>query len=99
EAMFAAKPFVATAVGGTRDLCIAPQPRTANGIELGENGFLVDSSSAAAIDCLERLASDPALASRMGASGQQFAQERFSSERLLRGIQQLPSDVIGPKAE
>jgi glycosyltransferase involved in cell wall biosynthesis len=68
EAMAHARPVVATAVGGLRDLVVD-----------GETGLLVPPRDPAALRAaLERLLADADLRRRLGVSGRRRAQERFS---------------------
>jgi glycosyltransferase involved in cell wall biosynthesis len=68
EAMAHARPVVATAVGGLRDLVVD-----------GETGLVVPSRDPAALrTALDQLLGDPALRRRLGSAGRLRAQERFS---------------------
>jgi glycosyltransferase involved in cell wall biosynthesis len=73
DAMFCAKPIVATAVGGIPEVVVD-----------GETGFLVpprdDNAMATAI---VKLLKDPALRRRMGKAGRARACARFSAERMV----------------
>ena len=68
EAMAHARPVVATAVGGLRDLVVD-----------GETGLVVPPRPGrVAVGALERLLGDPMLRRRLGAAGRERARERFS---------------------
>lgn len=73
EAMGASLPVVATRVGGLPEV-----------VTDGETGFLVPSGDAAAIAAaLDRLAGDPDLRRRLGASGRVQALARFREEEMM----------------
>jgi glycosyltransferase involved in cell wall biosynthesis len=68
EAMAHARPVVATAVGGLRDLVVD-----------GETGLLVEPRDPRALRAaIERLLADPELRHRLGAAGRDRAREHFS---------------------
>lgn len=70
EYMSAAKPVVATEVGGVPEV-----------LEDGGQGFLVPSDDSRALALsLERLLSDPALAERLGANGKRHVAQNFSTQ-------------------
>ena len=84
EAMAAAKPVVATAVGGVPDAVVE-----------GLTGFMVppgaaESFTAAVVGLLE----DAELARRFGEAGQRRARERFSETRVLGDLQALYARVL-----
>jgi glycosyltransferase involved in cell wall biosynthesis len=67
-----ARPVVATAVGGLRDLVVD-----------GETGIVVPPRDPAALRAaLERLLADRELRRRLGAAGRERARERFSWEKV-----------------
>ena len=73
EAMAAARPVVATDVGGVRDA-----------VTDGETGLLVPSDDEAALAAgIQRLRDDPAAAAAMGRGVRQAAMDRFSQEVVL----------------
>jgi glycosyltransferase involved in cell wall biosynthesis len=79
EAAAAARPAVATAVGGVPDV-----------VEHGVTGILVppgDQRSMA--DALAQVAGDSPLRERMGAAAREHVRERFSSERLIDDVERL----------
>jgi glycosyltransferase involved in cell wall biosynthesis len=83
EAMAAGKPFVATDVGGLRDI-----------FENGENALLVPPGDHAAMaEALERLLSDEELRSSMGAAGQARLGD-FSVDRAVERITNLYESLL-----
>ena len=84
EASAAAKPVVATAVGGVPDLVCD-----------GENGYLVPAGDAAALaERLVRVLNDPGLARRLGRRGRALAAERFSVERVAQQYHALYQRMV-----
>ena len=72
EAMAHARPVLATAVGGLRDLVVD-----------GETGLVVEPRDPRALRAaLERLLDDPDLRRRLGAAGRERAREHFSWETV-----------------
>ena len=85
EALAAAKPVVATTVGGVADV-----------VDDGVTGLLVPAGDAAALaDALTRLLDDPDLRARFGASGRVRMCERFSLDRLVDEIGELYRSLDG----
>lgn len=79
EAMMAAKPVVATNVGGNPELLVH-----------GATGFLVQpKNSAALVECVGGLLQDPALARNLGASGRDRAMQLFSLKAMATQYQSL----------
>jgi glycosyltransferase involved in cell wall biosynthesis len=79
EALAAERPVVSTDVGGVRDV-----------VDDNESGFVVEPGDIAAIaDALGRLADDPSLRARMGATGRAKVVERYSVPRLVDDIDAL----------
>jgi glycosyltransferase involved in cell wall biosynthesis len=72
EAMAAARPIVATAVGGTPDL-----------IATGTHGLLVPRDPLELVLALRRVLLDPAFASRLGAAARRAAIEHHDIERVV----------------
>jgi glycosyltransferase involved in cell wall biosynthesis len=88
EAMSHGRPIVATAVGGLRDLVVD-----------GETGLVVPPRDPAALrTALERLLDDRELRRRLGASGRQRAQERFSWAAVTDAMLAAYADAIGTMA-
>jgi glycosyltransferase involved in cell wall biosynthesis len=85
EAMAHARPVVATAVGGLRDLVLD-----------GETGLVVPPRDPLALRAaLERLLGDPGLRGRLGAAGRLRAQERFSWPAVTDETLNAYSDALG----
>ena len=79
EAMAAARPVVATSVGGVRDA-----------VEHGVNGLLVQSGDRAAFaDAVGRLLESAEQRSAMGAAGQQMARARFTAAVVVPMVSAL----------
>ena len=99
EAMASGKPFVATNVGGVRDLMVG------NGKEvvadnqgkftLYENGILVASGDANGLaGALHYLLEHPEVEKKMGQIGRAFALKRYDQGRLLDDIRSLYQELI-----
>ncbi len=85
EGMLAGKPVVATRAGGACEI-----------IEDGITGRLVTPEDPAALaSVLRDLLAQPALAARLARAGREFAEHRFSSEAMLRGIETELSALTG----
>jgi len=100
EAMAAGLPFIATRVGGVRDLMVgeAKAVSGSGGRPLYwsyDNGILVDSDDvdgcAAAVS---DLAADPDRMRRMGEVGREFVRKRYSKERLLEDMRALYDGLV-----
>lgn len=79
EYMAAGKPVVATRVGGAAEAIVE-----------GETGFMVDAGDAAAMaKRIVQLLQDPKMAIRMGASGREKVEQKFSAESQLRNTLDL----------
>jgi glycosyltransferase involved in cell wall biosynthesis len=88
EAMAAARPVVATRVGGVPDL-----------VEHGVNGVLVEVDDAAAIArAVETLAADPQRGLVMGRAGRKRVYPAFSASRLIDDVDRLYQDLLGADA-
>ncbi len=87
EALAAARPVVATRVGGVPDV-----------VDEGEDGFLVEVGDVEGLaDRLERLARDPELRRRMGAAGRERVIPRYRVERLVGDIDALYRELLMQK--
>jgi glycosyltransferase involved in cell wall biosynthesis len=85
EAMAAARPVVATSVGGASDA-----------VEHGETGLLVPPRQPAQLAAaLETLLDDPALRARMGAAGQRRARERYHASSVIPRLEALYEELLG----
>lgn len=101
EAMAAARPVVATDVGGVRGLLTDSHPKT-NGaaipqgsFEVGQRGILIPSGDAQGLaQSLRFLATHPEVGLKLGESGRRFVAERFSQERLLQDIDRLYREFL-----
>lgn len=101
EAMAAARPVVATDVGGVRDLLgpvtekreeTAPVP--AGRFLVAERGLLVRPGDVVGLSAaIESLAANPALRRQLGERGRAHARAQFSHERLLREIADLYEEL------
>lgn len=79
EAMAAARPVVATDVGGVRDA-----------VQDGVTGFLAPSGDVARVrDHLARLLADPALRATLGAAGAAHARAEFHAEAVMPRLEAL----------
>ena len=102
EAMASGRPFVATNVGGVRDLMIGTG-KTMVGANRGkfiifENGILVDSQDFVGLgDALLYLLMHQEEGRKMGGVGQQFALQQFGKDRLLRDIENLYEKLVQEK--
>ncbi len=84
EAMAAARPVVATAVGGMSDAVVD-----------GETGFLVPSGDIHGVrDRLARLLDEAARRRAMGERGRAFARERFHEEAVLPRLERLYAELL-----
>lgn len=98
EAMAAGKPFVATDVGGVRDLMVGKGIVHPSGFEIFSNGILTPPNHSLALsEALAFLAENPVQRQAMGKVGQQWATERYSSKRLLQETEQLYSELLAAK--
>ncbi len=85
EAMATGLPVVATEVGGNADL-----------VREGITGRLVPAADAPAMaDAIKRLATDTALAERMGRAGRIDAEERFSLRAMVANYQRVYDAQLG----
>ena len=87
EYMAAAKPVVATRVGGLEEQIVD-----------GENGILVPAQDPDALaGALTRVLGDPALAKSMGEAGQKLRQEKFSIEATTAQIAALYEELCAAR--
>ena len=85
EAMAHARPVVATAVGGLRDLVVE-----------GETGLVVPPRDPQALRAaLERLLAEPGLRKRLGAAGRERARQRFSWHLVTGALTAAYADAAG----
>jgi len=84
EAMAAAKPVIATDVGGCREA-----------VEDGVTGFIVPPGDRDALcDRIQKLARDPSLRNRFGRAGRQRAERLFSLEINIRKTVEVYEGLI-----
>jgi glycosyltransferase involved in cell wall biosynthesis len=84
EAMSAAKPIVASSVGGVPEVVVE-----------GQNGYLVPPGDPAALaKAIALLIQDPERARAMGRNGQEVFQGRFCIERMVRETEQIYLRVL-----
>jgi glycosyltransferase involved in cell wall biosynthesis len=89
EAMASARPVVATNVGGVHEV-----------LRDGETGLLVPPGDPAALAAaLQRLVSDRALATRLGAAGRARVEAAFTIEQMVRRIEHLYSELARRKLD
>ena len=94
EAMAAARPVVATAVGGVGDLLEeagqAPAPIAPGAFRRTDRGLLVNPGDAGGFAAaLQAVAADGELCRELGRAGRAFVLERFTQHRLVRDITTL----------
>src|SRR5260370_41707848 len=95
EAMAAGLPFVATNVGGVKDLAAGTVCELPNGMGYrAANGYLSSPSPDALLYGIEQIAEDPQTAKEMGLIGRAFAFERFSIPRLVEEMTSLYQTLI-----
>jgi glycosyltransferase involved in cell wall biosynthesis len=88
EAMFAARPIVASRVGGIPDA-----------VEDGREGLLVAPGDSAALGhALERLLASPALRTSLGAAAQRRAEAEFTTARMTDRYEQIYRSLLGSPA-
>jgi len=98
EAMAAGRPFVATDVGGVRDLMVGPQTIHPSGFRVFTNGVLTPPDDPVALsEAVAFLAANPGQRRAMGMIGQKWATERCSRERLLQETERLYVELLGPE--
>ncbi|HZC28328.1 MAG TPA: glycosyltransferase family 4 protein [Gaiellaceae bacterium] len=84
EALAAARPVVATKVGGVPDV-----------VRDGEDGFLVSPGATDELaDRLARLARDPELRERLGAAGRERVLPRYAVDRLVDDVDRLYRSLL-----
>jgi len=88
EAMASARPFVATNVGGVRDLMVG-RGRRIDGVEVFDNGILVPQNVQCVAYAVRFLLERSELRLAMGEAGRDFARSRFSHHRLANDLEAL----------
>ena len=88
EAMASGRPFIATDVGGLRDL-MTGTGRREEGWERFDNGILVQRDSHQIAEAARYLLLRPELRREMGCAGREFVRDRYSSNRLAADLECL----------
>jgi glycosyltransferase involved in cell wall biosynthesis len=88
EAMASGKAFVATDVGGVRDLMVGT-PRKHDSWEQFDNGILVSREAWRIANAVEFLLRQPDLRRDMGIAGRKFVKQQCSQERLASDLESL----------
>jgi len=84
EAMAASKPVIASAVGGTREV-----------VAHGKTGLLVPPADPTALaTAIQSILSDPVLAGRLAAAGNERVQKQFSVETMVAKVTQVYDELI-----
>jgi glycosyltransferase involved in cell wall biosynthesis len=100
EAMAAGRPFVATDVGGVRDLTVGESRKDLRGFEVFANGIIVPAGDAGAFaSALEVLVGQPELRAAMGATGRTVAMTRYGKERLIKDVESVYDALLGRRRE
>jgi glycosyltransferase involved in cell wall biosynthesis len=96
EAMAAGRSFVATDVGGIRDMVVGPGVVHPDGFEIFANGILTRPNDVETLTAaLSFLAQHLDVRRHMGAVGQQIVREKYSYTRLLADIDSLYMELLG----
>lgn len=96
EAMAASRAFVATDVGGIRDLMLGCGTLHTAGFMIFENGVLVPSNDSQALAAALRfLLENRETCVTMGRAGQRWVGTRFSHERLVRDTKSVYTALLG----
>ena len=88
EAMASARAFVATDVGGVRDLMVG-SGRSFDGMEIFDNGILVRRDVRSLAGAVRHLLERLELCRDMGRAGRKFVRDRFSHHRLADDLEAL----------
>jgi len=84
EAMAAAKPVVASRIGGTDEAVVD-----------GVTGILVPPSDPAALaQAIRTVLADPQLAARMGGAGRARVHEAFTAQAMARGVEAVYDELL-----
>jgi glycosyltransferase involved in cell wall biosynthesis len=98
ETMAAGRPFVATDVGGVRDLVVGAALRR-DGLEIFENGILVPAGNPQALaDAVRYLIGNSKLRYAMGRAGREFVESRFSPDRMATDLERLYRNLLDRKS-
>lgn len=96
EAMASARPFIATDVGGIRDLMVGTAVEE-NGWERFENGILVPRNAGLIARAIDYLIARPELCYAMGVVGREFVKSRHSHDHLTNTLEKLYLRLAGQK--
>jgi glycosyltransferase involved in cell wall biosynthesis len=88
EAMAAARPFVATDVGGIRDLMVGEGFREF-GWERFENGILTPRDPRIIARAIDHMLQNEKLRRDLGCAGREFVKSRYSEDRLANDLEHL----------
>jgi glycosyltransferase involved in cell wall biosynthesis len=88
EAMASGRPFIATDVGGVRDL-MSGTARREEGWERFDNGILVARDSRRIAEAAQYLLQRPELRREMGRAGREFVRNHYSCDRLAADLEHL----------
>jgi len=88
EAMASGRPFIATDVGGVRDL-MRGRARKEGGWERFDNGVLVPRDAGRLAEATQYLLQRPELRRQMGRAGREFVHTHYSHHRLATELEQL----------
>ncbi len=96
EAMASARPFIATDVGGIRDL-MTGEARREQGWERFDNGILAPRDPRVIAKAVQYLQSQPEIRRDMGLAGRHFVRARFSEGRLADELENLYLRLVREK--
>ena len=101
EAMAAARPAIATDVGGVRDLLGPPSGSPLPGCFLQlERGLVVRSGDVEGLaEALRFLATRPDVREQLGQAGRHYVQSRFTNERLVGDLEELYASLMASRRE
>lgn len=92
EAMASGKPFVATGVGGIRDLMVGDFKQV-GGFKVFANGILAPEDADVLADAVRFLAADAGLRASMGARGRKFVASAFMGSRLADDVERIYCEI------
>ena len=98
EAMAAGRPVISTNVGGVRDLMVGER-RSVEGLEIFENGILVNCEVSNVSRAIRHLIENPDLTRSMGKAGREFVTDTFSQARLAEDLDQLYRSLLTTKLD
>ncbi|HZQ68834.1 MAG TPA: glycosyltransferase family 4 protein [Terriglobales bacterium] len=98
EAMASGKAFIATDVGGVRDL-MAGTALEREGLRIFENGILIDRDAGQLAKAIQFLVQNPELRAAMGIQGRRLASARYSMHRLIENLDGLYTRLASSKGQ